>query len=138
MRRDAWSLLSEHRERLVCALAALVLAATVYRTVAHWRTTEELGPPKGMLAPQAVVPQAPFLTQPFARLWTAGGRDPFQASGPQVVQRGATELAFPPLPPVAVEGPPPADPWPSLYRDGVVRSQAHLLTLVAPPAPPTT
>ena len=33
------------------------------------------------------------------------------------------ELAVPPLPPVVVDRTPPADPWPSLYRGGIVRAR---------------
>ena len=136
MRYDLWSLLAEHRERLVCTLAAALLAWTVYATVAGWREAEPLGPSKGLLPQQAALPQAPFLAKPFAHYWTAEGRNPFLPSGQQVVARGTTELAFPPLPPVPVLAPPPADPWPTLYRDGLVRSQAHLLALVAEPKAP--
>jgi len=136
MRNDLWSLLTEHRERLLCALAALLLAWTAYATLGGWRQAESLGPPKGLLPAQPTLSHAPFLTKPFARYWAAEGRNPFLPSGHQVVARGTTELPFPPLPPVPVLAPPPADPAPSLYRNGLMRSQPHLLALVAEPKAP--
>jgi len=54
----------------------------------------------------------------------------------QAAARKPAQLPPPPLPPVRPLEPPPADPWPSLYRGGVVRRDAHLLTLVTEPQPP--
>jgi len=47
-----------------------------------------------------------------------------------------TDLPVPPMPPLAASGPPPADPWPSLYRGAAAAGSRWLLTLVAAPAPP--
>lgn len=137
MRRDGWSLLSEHRERLACAFVAVVLALAAYRTATSWRAARPLGAPRGELSPPAVLPQAPFLTGPLAQVWPAGPRDPFKGSGTQTAQRGPAELGAPPLPPIVADRPPPADPWPTLYRDGVVRARPRELTLVTEPKPPT-
>jgi len=136
VQRTAWSVVNEQRERLACAAAAVLLVAVAWRTTAAWQVRAAVGPPSAVLPAEAALPIAPFVAVPFHQLWSGAARDPFQAGGPAPAQDDVTALPAPPLPPLEI-APPPADPWPSLYRRRVVRPQAHLLTLIAEPQPPT-
>jgi Flp pilus assembly protein TadD len=125
------AILNQNRERIACALAAVLCVVSAARVVQRW------APPQPPESPRVAPPRLPspspihLLTEPLSHYWH-GTRIPlFGAAGDQptaISRRGA-------------EGPglllpPPPDPDPSLYARVPLPANAHWVTLTALPQPP--
>ena len=127
----AW--LRSNRERLACAAAACLLAASLLSALHRWRPSGKPLVATAVLPALPSPPEAPLLDQPLSHYWHATGRDPFGiAPAAAAVAQPATAPAAP-----TVLVPPPADPDPSLYGGTALPVGVHQLVLAAlPPRTP--